>query len=603
MSGYREGIQIMEDSKSTIQQIECLHQAYLDIKENTPFMKRDGAECKAYHAWYDAAYVFFKSINALHDSDDFKTFTTAEKDGNCFVLEHVYNSISPSYKVLMKQVEEMETAVEGSITQQQVGTWPFETNDNHRRVFISYSWDGDTHRDWVFQLCQDLRDKGVDAIIDQAMRKGKDLLGFMEKGIANAHRVLVVGTPNYKRKSEEEKGGVKYEQNIIKASILHGIGSDRYITILREGNGFDESFPAVISTKGGYDMRDNSKYQEHLTSLVHEIYDKPIVVLNPIGAIPDFAQQKGELEKPAVENANDHYITLVKRYLSSPEYNIAFSDLIKKMTNEAFGKIMEKANYNTPPSADVFTAYTEYHHHAVSDLMDAAILTAQWGTAKQLEMFGQVLVKLSNKPFVNGQIERVGSELLHGIGAQFLFNAVGMACVKFERFAELEKILSQSIPAPHFKSISYRQPLIQVLGEQYWSNDDLNQVLGQRYYYPWTMWLTENVCSHFEPVFMVESEIEATYYIWEQLKSLLFGYKCSHTNGYIYFTTGYFLHYRIGLTRNIGGDEPYTVFYGRADKLKSEWPPIKQGMFGGDYEQYQKLVKQAEEYYKSVIRW
>lgn len=180
------------------------------------------------------------------------------------------------------------------MTQQQVGSWPFETNDNHRRVFISYSWDGDMHRDWVFQLCQDLRDKGVDAIIDQAMRKGKDLLDFMEKGIANAHRVLVVGTPNYKRKSEEEKGGVKYEQNIIKASILHGIGSDRYITILREGNSFEESFSAVISTKGGYDMRDNSKYQEHLTSLVHEIYDRPIVVLNPIGAIPDFAQQEGE---------------------------------------------------------------------------------------------------------------------------------------------------------------------------------------------------------------------------------------------------------------------------------------------------------------------
>ena len=589
--------------KDRIEGIESLHQQYVELREHTPYMKRDGAECKAYHAWYDAAYVFFKSIKVLHDLDDYKTFTTAEKDGNCFVLEHVYNSISPSYKVLMKQVEEMEKAVEGSMTQQQVGTWPFETNDNHRRVFISYSWDGDTHRGWVFQLCQDLRDKGVDAIIDQTMRKGKDLLDFMEKGIANAHRVLVVGTPNYKRKSEEEKGGVKYEQNIIKASILHGIGSDRYITILREGNSFEESFPAVISTKGGYDMRDNSKYQEHLTSLVHEIYDKPIVALNPIGAIPDFAQQESAGEKPVAENANDHYITLVKRYLSSPEYNIAFSDLIKKMADEAFGKIMEKASYNIPLSTDVFTAYTEYHHQAVSDLMDAAILTAQWGTNKQLELFGQVLVKLSNKPFANGQIERAGSELLHGIGAQFLFNAVGMACVKYERFAELEKILSLSIPAPHFKSISYRQPLIQVLGEQYWSNDGLNQVLRQRYYYPWTMWLTENVCSHFEPVFMVGSEIEATYYIWEQLKSLLFGYKCGKRFGNSYFTTGYFLHYRVGLMRNVGGDDPYTSFYGGAEKQQNEWAPIKQGMFGGEYGQYQGNVKKAEEYYKSVVRW
>lgn len=590
--------------KDRIAEIERLHQQYIDLREYTPEGKRDGEECKAYHKWYDAAYVFFSSLRELKDLDDFNTFVRAKKDGNCFVLEHIYDSISASYKVLMKQAQELETHnTGGAITTQQVDTWPFETNDNHRRVFISYSWDSDTHMKWVLKFCQDLRDKGVDAIIDRAMRKGKDLLDFMEKGIANAHRVLIIGTPDYKRKSEEDKGGVKYEQNIIKASILHGIGSDRYITILKEGKSFEESFPAVISTKGGYDLRNEGDYQEHLTALVHEIYDKPVLVLNPIGAVPDFVSQDEGKVEPVAENANDNYVNLVKRYLSSPEYNIAFSDLIKKMADEAFRKIMEKANYNITLNKDVMTAYSDYHHEAVSDLMDAAILTAQWGTAKQLEMFGQVLAKLSGKPLVSGQVERMGSELLHGIGAQYLFNVVGMACVKYERFAELERILTTSIPAPHFKDINRRQPVIRVLGEQYWSNDGFNQVLGQNYYYPWTMWLKARVCPHFEPFFMVESEVESLYYIWEQLKSLLFGYNRSHTNGHIYFTTGYFLHYRIGLTRNIGGDDPYTVFYGGADKLKSEWPPIKQGMFGGDYEQYQKLLNEAEEYYKSVIRW
>jgi len=443
----------------------------------------------------------------------------------------------------------------------------------------------------------------VDAIIDQAMHKGKDLLDFMEKGIANAHRVLVVGTPNYKRKSEEEKGGVKYEQNIIKASILHGIGSDRYITILREGADFEESFPAVISTKGGYDMRNDGDYQEHLTALVHEIYDKPVMVLNPIGAVPDFAREEGEKSALVAENANDNYITLVKRYLSSPEYNIAFSDLITKMTGEAFQKIMEKSNYHIAINTEVLNFYSGYHHEAVSDLMDAAILTAQWGTAKQLEMFGQVLAKLSNKPFVNERIELEGSGLLHGLGAQFLFNVVGMACVKYERFAELEKILSLSVPAPHFRDINYRQPIIKLLGEQYWNNDGLNQVLGQNYYYPWTMWLKEIVSTHFKPFFMVESEIEDTYYIWEQLKSLAFGYMFSRASGNVYFTTGYFLHYRVRLNQVPGSEDTYTAFYSEADKLKNEWTPLKQGMFGGDYTQYQELVKRAEEYYKRAIRW
>lgn len=588
---------------ANIAEIERLHKSYLNLRENTPQMKRNGAECKAYHDWYDAAYVFFSSFDGLKGLDDFKKFVNAKKDGNCFVLEHIYDSISASYKVLTNRVKEMNKQVSNTEMQNQTNTWPFETNDNHRRVFISYSWDSDAHMDWVFQLCQDLRDKGVDAIIDQAMRKGKDLLDFMEKGIANAHRVLVVGTPNYKRKSEEEKGGVKYEQNIIKASILHGIGSDQYITILREGDGFEESFPAVISTKGGYDMRNESDYQEHLTALVHEIYDKPVVVLNPIGAVPEFAREDGGTVVPVAENENDNYITLVKRYLSSSEYNISFSDLITKMAGEAFLKIMEKANYYVPLSTEVLTEYSEWHHEAVTDLMDAAILTAQWGTAKQLEMFGQVLVKLSNKPIVNGQTELVGSGLLHGLGAQFLFNVIGMACVKYERFAELEKILSLSVPAPHFRDINYRQPVVKVFGEQYWNNDSFNQMLGKNYYYPWTMWLKDYVCPHFEPFILVETEIEETYYIWEQLKSLVFGYKCSHPTGNVYFTTGYFLHYRVRLNIVPGSENTYTAFYTDADRLKNDWLPLKQGMFGGDYTQYQELMKQAEEYYKRVIRW
>lgn len=584
-----------------IEEIEQLHKAYLDLRENTPEFQRDGEECKAYHAWYDAAYVFFSSVEVLCESKDYSILKKAPKEGNCFVLEHIYNSISASYKVLMKQATEIESVAAGGPKSNPLPTWPFETNDIHRRVFISYSWDSDAHMAWVLRLCQDLRVKGVDAILDQAMRKGKDLIDFMDKGIEHAHRVLIIGTPNYKRKSEEEKGGVKYEQNIIKASLLHGIGSDRYIPILREGD-FLGSFPAIISTKGGYDMRIDTDYQEHLTSLVHEIYDKPVLALNPIGAIPDFVQQEEQDGESVVVNANDSYITLVKRYLSSPEYNISFSDLITKMADEACQKIKERADYNIPFNGEVFANYTGWHHEAVRDLMEAAILTAQWGSSQQLEMFGDVLCKLSIFPLKEGTIGRVDSVLLHGIAAQLLFNAVGIACVKFEKFGSLEKILSLSIPTPHFRSVSYREPLMQVLGEQYWSNSTLNQIFGANFYYPWSMWLKDNVMPHFKPLAVAESDLDSLYFIWEQLKSLAFGYIWRNKPERQYFPTGLFLRYRIELRRYIISDEPYTAFYVNSEKLKGEWPPIKQGMFGGDYAQYQNLVKQAEEFYKSFAR-
>lgn len=166
-------------------------------------------------------------------------------------------------------------------------TWPFSTNDNHKRVFISYSWDSEQHKSWVLQLCNDLRRKGLEVVVDIAQRKGVDLIDFMDKGIANAHKVLLIGTPMYKQKSEEIKGGVKYENTIIKATILHGAARNKYIPVLRSGT-FETSFPDVISVLGGYVMCDDVNYSAILDDIVCEVYDHPKQKLAPLAPVPLF---------------------------------------------------------------------------------------------------------------------------------------------------------------------------------------------------------------------------------------------------------------------------------------------------------------------------
>ena len=64
-----------------IEEIEQLHKAYLDLRENTPEFQRDGEECKAYHAWYDAAYVFFSSVEVLRESKDYSIFKANASSG------------------------------------------------------------------------------------------------------------------------------------------------------------------------------------------------------------------------------------------------------------------------------------------------------------------------------------------------------------------------------------------------------------------------------------------------------------------------------------------------------------------------------------------
>ncbi|WP_197151311.1 toll/interleukin-1 receptor domain-containing protein [Synechococcus sp. CBW1108] len=75
-------------------------------------------------------------------------------------------------------------------------------------VFISYSHDSDSHKDWVYQLACELVKNGVEVTLDQwDIQLGSNIHKFMEKGLTNADRVLVVCTDNYNTKSNEGLGG------------------------------------------------------------------------------------------------------------------------------------------------------------------------------------------------------------------------------------------------------------------------------------------------------------------------------------------------------------------------------------------------------------
>lgn len=131
------------------EQIEELHRKYVSLRENTPEMKRNGAECKAYHVWYESAYVYFKSFASLKNDPDFQIFVSAEKEGNCFVLAHIYDSISPSYKVLMKNTE--------NIQKTDTNLTPVEKTP---MLFISHS---SKDKDFVEALVVLLEDLGFDS--------------------------------------------------------------------------------------------------------------------------------------------------------------------------------------------------------------------------------------------------------------------------------------------------------------------------------------------------------------------------------------------------------------------------------------------------------
>ena len=50
------------------------------------------------------------------------------------------------------------------------------------KLFISYSWSSPAHEQWVLDLAFELRESGVDVILDKwDLREGHDAVAFMEK--------------------------------------------------------------------------------------------------------------------------------------------------------------------------------------------------------------------------------------------------------------------------------------------------------------------------------------------------------------------------------------------------------------------------------------
>jgi TIR domain len=107
----------------------------------------------------------------------------------------------------------------------------------HPKVFISYSWDDEAHKEWVRRLATQLRAGGVDARLDYWHAvPGDQLPEFMEREIRDANYVIIVCTPVYKTKSEARIGGVGYEGGIMSAEFFLKQNHRKFIPVLARGS-------------------------------------------------------------------------------------------------------------------------------------------------------------------------------------------------------------------------------------------------------------------------------------------------------------------------------------------------------------------------------
>lgn len=142
--------------------------------------------------------------------------------------------------------------------------------NSEKKVFISYSWDSEKHKEWITKLANDLS-VYFHVEYDNNLKIAMSPNNYMKQNILSSDFVLIVFTPNYLKKIKDKSdSGAKFEYSIIENDLFRKISFGKYIPILKEGN-INESIPETMSDSIYVDFTSENLYKDKLKDLIEKI--------------------------------------------------------------------------------------------------------------------------------------------------------------------------------------------------------------------------------------------------------------------------------------------------------------------------------------------
>ena len=116
------------------------------------------------------------------------------------------------------------------------------------KLFISYSWTSPDHEAWVLTLATELRESGVDVILDKwDLKEGQDAIAFMERMVSDpdVEKVILICDKSYTDKTDSRTGGVGTEAQIISPEIYLKQDQSKFVAIVVERDGEGSAYLPV----------------------------------------------------------------------------------------------------------------------------------------------------------------------------------------------------------------------------------------------------------------------------------------------------------------------------------------------------------------------
>lgn len=146
-----------------------------------------------------------------------------------------------------------------------------------KKIFISYSWDGEEHQEWVRKLADSLEEDHAYHVVWDGydLDPLSDKNFFMERAATNTDFILVVATEKYKEKADNRNGGVGIETYLAAARHWEMMtGKDKktnVITINRE----PDSTPNYLNGHLYVDFSKDELFNDSLVELKRLLNAEP----------------------------------------------------------------------------------------------------------------------------------------------------------------------------------------------------------------------------------------------------------------------------------------------------------------------------------------
>jgi len=346
--------------------------------------------------------------------------------------------------------------------------------------------------------------------------------------------------------------------------ILKSVGNRRYSSFFTYVSRCDESLEAIANTCSGRTLE-----IESADTFFSELNERITALERMDGTHP--------LSK-------DIAIARAKKYLSSPIDYIALNDLLESETTRAKSIIDSNIDIQADISADAFMKNIRLGYNATEIIIGIATEVAHWSKDHEIiKILCDSIKRLSQMPKIRSSCTKYA---LYSYKYTYFipYYAICFAAIRYENYQLL--LAFSNLKVPKFPSGRQQYFLDALHDDENPDVSSLNSFLAKKYCTPQSTIIHQLINGYCTSLCLDENDGNTVFDKMEYFLSLLY-MKTVPMELKPWVPSGEFI------TRRMQNND-FIEYFSEAEKQKDEWPPIKAGLFGGSYSEYNEIKSKTD---------